>query len=330
MYSPTWLSNQSLIDQLTHEPWRWQYAQAVRLLEASKQSIRFKSDPSYRYPCADQIKVRKNGSGWMMTSTLPALDGFNGVLPYVYQDIERHQRLNRDDSDMHGFWSVFNDRILNLTAAQQLRCKLNSRYEQRHRRGGVLANTLLTIMGLPFPKHIPPDNLFFYAGLLSRKTTSLELLAAALNDYFRLDIQLIPPPIVRMPLAPDSLTRMRNRVDHHTSCVGYLGQNTLIGKSCYLLHSRVNVIIRVKNKEQYQAVTRDKKLAPALLEFCHIYFGGDARFRIQVYCPRHCLVSPKLSVRHRDGVARLGRLSCLMPELHPDELVVVDFRAVGT
>ena len=330
MYSPSWLSNQSLINQLTSEPWRWQFAQAVRLLESLKKPLSFESDPVYRYPCAEQIRIQKNGSGWTITATLPALDGFHGVLPYVYQDIEKRQRLNRDDSDMHGFLSLFNDRILSLTATQLQRCKLNARYEQRHHRGGVLASSLLTIMGLPVPRYIPPDNLFFYAGLLSRKTTSLAILSAALNDYFRLDIQLVPPPIVRMPLAPDCLTRMRCKVDHHTSCVGYLGRNTLTGKSCYLLHTRVNVIIRVKDRQQYQAVVRDKSLAPAMLEFCHIYFGGSARFRLQVHCPRHCLVSPRLSARHSVGVARLGRLSCLMPEFRPDESVVVDFRAVGT
>ena len=330
MYSPSWLSNQSLIDQLVREPWCWQFAQAVRLLECLKQPVYYKSDPAYRYPCADQISVCKKGSGWAITSTLPALDGFNGVLPYVYQDIERHQRLNNDDSDMHGFWSLFNNRILSLTAEQQQRCKLNVRYEQRHRRGGTPAKTLLTVSGMPMPEHIPPDNLYAYSGLLARKTTNLEILASVLNDYFRLDIRLIPPPIIRMPLAPDSLTRMRSRVDHHTSCVGYLGHNTLIGQSCYLLRSRVNVIIRVKSKQQYETVTRDKTLAPVLLEICQIYFGLNAKFRLQVHCPRYCLVSPILSARHRNGVARLGRLSCLMPELHPNKVVVVDFRAVGT
>lgn len=330
MYTPSWLSDQSLINRLTREPWRWQFAQAIRILEFLQQPLRFESDPVYRYPCAEQVRVRQNGSGWTITSTLPALDGFHGVLPYTYQDIERHQRLIRDDHGIHGFWTLFNDRILSLTAAQQLRCKLNVRYEQRHRRGGVFAGTMLTIMGLPVPGHIPPDNLFFYAGLLARKTTSLAILGAALNDYFRLDIKLIPPPVVRMPLAPDCLTRMCSKVDHHTRCVGYLGQNTLIGKSCYLLHTRVNIIIQVKNKQQYRAVIRDKTLAPAILEFSHIYFAGSAWFRLQIHCPRHCLISPRLSTRHHNGVARLGRFSCLMPGLRPGESVVVDFRAVGT
>lgn len=330
MYSPSWLSGQSLIDQLTHEPWRWNGAQAVRLLEHLRQPVHFKSDPAYRYPCAEQVKISKEGNGWSITSTLPALDGFNGALPYVYQDIERHQRLNHDDSDMRGFWSLFNNRILSLTATQQLRCKLNARYEQRHLRGGTPAKTLLTVTGLSTPRYIPPDNLFFYAALIARKTTNLGVLTAILNDYFRLDISIIPPPIVQMPLATDCLTRMRCRIDRHTSCVGYLGQNSLIGNSCYLLHSRVRIIIRVKNKEQHQAVIHDKTLAPVLLEFCDIYFDGNAKFRLQVQCPRHCLVSPKLSARHRDGVARLGRLSCLVPGLHPSDKVVVDFRAVST
>ncbi|MFK0574120.1 type VI secretion system baseplate subunit TssG [Endozoicomonas sp.] len=326
MYSPSWLSDQSLMDSLLQEPWRCQAAQALRLLgHDNAGQVQFISEPSCSYPCGELNHMKPTDSGWQLVSTQPALTGFYGALPYVYQDMEAQQRLTLDDDSILGFFSLFNDRILQHTNQIQLRPVMSVHYEQNIHQPLTQGHRLLAVSGIPWPKHIPVDNLARYAAVLARKTTNLELLGTLLKDYFALDFQLQPPPVVKMPFARECRTQLHSRVNHRTPCAGRLGENTLLGSSCYLLHSSVSVVISVNTVREYQAIISDARLAPAIVEMCVFFFASIVRFRLQINCPRHCLVSPRLSSRPGTNVARLGRLSCLLPELHPEQRVTVDF-----
>ena len=326
MYTPSWLSDQSLTDSLQQQPWRWQFAQATRVIGITGGIFQAGSDPIYGYPCAeisDAVKIRK---GWRLTVTSPSLNGYNGVLPYVYQDLEQYQRLVRDDDDLHALLALFNHRTLVLTSMVANSSSLSVRYEYHHQSGNQLAGTMLTLPGMVVPTiWLPAENLVRYTAVLRRTTTSLEPLSIILKDYFSIDVCLEPPPLVRLPMAPDCLTRLRCNVDHKTLCVGHLGRNTVVGRSCYLLHTRVNIVLRANSREEYTAITSDHTLAPAILEMCNLYFSASAKFRLQIECPRRCLSSPRLTVKPCSQTARLGLLSCLNPERHPDRIIIMDF-----
>ncbi|MCW7551135.1 type VI secretion system baseplate subunit TssG [Endozoicomonas gorgoniicola] len=326
MYTPTWLSDQSLSDSLQQQPWRWQFAQAVRIIELTGGTFRAVSDPVYGYASAEISDILRTRKGWRLKVTCPSLNGYNGVLPYVYQDLEQQQRLVRDDDDLYALFSVFNHRALKLTSMVANRSSLSVRYEERYQRGGLLDKTVLTLLGTPIPTQwIPPDNLVRYTQVLHRATTSLVLLSGILQDYFSIAIRLEAPPLVRLPLAPECLTRLRCRVDHKTKCVGHLSRNAVVGRSCYLLHTRLNVVILARNPDEYAEITSDRSLGPAMLEMCTLYFAGAARFRLQIECSKRCLASPTLNTRPCVSTARLGLLSCLIPERHPDQTIVVDY-----
>ena len=326
MHTPSWLSGQSLTESINREPWRWDFAQMTRLLEVFGETFQVDSDPACQYACAELTSAHKTQKGWQFTTTIPALEGYHGVLPYAYQDVERKGRLSSETADIRMFFSMFNHRIYALTAKVATRSDLGIHYERAHREGAKLSNALLGLVGLSIPtQHIPRDNLVRYIVVLTRWTTNLEILSKMLCDYFSLDIELSPPPVVRKVMSEDSLTRLRTRVKHDTECVGYLGRNTVCGRSCYLLHSQVNIILRVKNRQAYHDIIHDFALRPAIVEMCTLYFSGSARFRVQIKCPRHCLSPPRLSAKPQENSARLGLLSCLAPQLRPEEMIVVDF-----
>ena len=329
MYAPSWLSDQSLIDSLQQEPWRWQSAQAVRVLENAGLQVEHGSQPAYCYPVSELSHAKRAGRGWRLVSTLPAMNGYHGVLPYGYQDLEQHQRLALDDSGIYDFLSVINHRVLQQSNTVVLRSYLSIRYEQEYVSGKVPGKHILSVSGLPTPQVIPVENFVRYSAVLARRTTSLELLANILKDYFCFEFSLEPPPVIRMLLARDCLTKLHTRIDHKTESPGRLGDSTLLGRSGYLLHSCVNVVIFTKTLKEYKAATSDPGMAPAVLEMCTIYFACIARFRLQIKCPRSFLESPRLSSKPGNGVARLGRLSCLMPELHPQQLIIVDYPPGG-
>ena len=325
MYTPSWLSDQSLIDSLQQEPWRWQSAQAVRVFEYSELLVEQYSNPAYSYPMAELTQVSFTDRSVKLISTLPALSGYNSVLPYAYQDIELRQRLAQDCSGIYDFISIFNNRILRLQSQVVLRSHLSVRYEEERATGVIPGRQIFAASGLSPTRKVPVENLVRYSALLARKTTCLELLANILTDYFSFEFNLEPPPLVRMPLAKDCLTQLHSNIDHHTQSIGYLGKNALLGRSGYLLHSCVNIVISARSREEYQAIVGDPEMPPAILEISTIYFSCLARFRLQIKCPRSFLTSPRLSCKPTPDVARLGRLSCLRPELYPHQLITIDY-----
>ncbi|OED43356.1 hypothetical protein ACH42_10280 [Endozoicomonas sp. (ex Bugula neritina AB1)] len=314
------------MDSLKQEPWRWQSAQAVRVLAAAGGSIEQSCQPAYCYPVSEISQVKSTTTkGWKLISTLPCLQGYHGVLPYGYQDIEQHQRLAKDNRCIFDFFSVFNNRILNQGCEVTLRSHISCLYEIAKSREMKPAKRMLAMSGLSMPRHIPEDNLVRYSAIIARKTTNLELLVKILKDYFDFEFRLEPPLVVRMPLAKDCLTKLTTRRNERTDSGSRLGENTLIGRSGYLLHSCIHVVISARTRQEYQAIINDSSIAPAILEMCRMYFASIARFRLQVQCPRSFLQSPQLSAKPDSSVARLGRLSCLVPELWPHQLITIDY-----
>ena len=324
MYTPSWLSDEPLIASLLNAPWQWSAAQAHRILERTGTAIKYHTDSCMNYPLGEINNIDKTGTGWQIQSTLHALNGYNGALPYSYQDLERYQRLTDDNLTLKHFFSLFNHKILHLSQQVSLNSCLSVSYEKYHYNRLSKWHPIQTIMGVSSAKHLPSNNLIQYAAVLSQKTTSLKTLTYVLNDYFLLSFHFEPPPLVKMPLADDCLTRLHSRM--HNASQAPLGSTTSLGKSCYLLSSTLKLIISVSTAAEYRKITKDSTLAPAILELCSMYFSNSAHIQLQIQCPRMCLQSPRLSTKEDTSfVGRLGRHSCLVPELHPDALITVDY-----
>ena len=334
MHTPSWLSGQTLIESLQHEPSRWEYAQAVRILELSGVSVRPVSDPVYGYPCTEITRVDHTARGCQLHTTCHGLVGYNGTLPYVYQDIEQTSRLVADNTGFSDLLSLLCQKTLMLTSKVACSSSLSYWYEQHHHQKNELAQVLLMLFGLPLYRtrlsagHLPADNLVRYAEALQRPTTNIPLLSRLLNDYFDLSITLPMPNVVRMAISTDCLTRLRCRTPSSSHrrqhCAGFLGHNAALGQSCYLLSPHVHVVIRVESRAEYLSVINDASLPQAILTLCELYFSHAIKCRLHIDCPMQCLSAPRLSARPTRLSARLGLLSCLSPEHSPQHRVVMD------
>ncbi len=325
MFTPSWLSDQSLIQSLQQEPWRWQSAQVYRVLQNGGFQISQSTLPDYCFPASELIDVQLNSHRCKLLTTLTTLNGYYGVLPYVYQDIEIHQRLNLESTGFYDFCSVFNRRILNLVSELRLNSLQSVVYEKTKNSGHIPGKDILALCGLPHPRHVPAENLVRYAGRLTENSTSLIPLARILKDYFNIEFALKSSAVVKMPLAADALTQLCSHADHQRRSNACLGKNSLIGQSCYMLYSGLNVVIKANRREQYDAIINDVELAPAILEICAICFSSLVSFRLQIECPLSFLKPPRLSAKPDHQVARLGRLSCLTQSSHSQQLVTVDY-----
>ena len=329
MFTPSWQSGQSLISSLINTPWRWQFAQACRIMAQSRLPVRYSSDPSYCFPVSDITQASLSHNGWRISSTKSSMTGFYSTLPYYYQDVEQHQRVNLDNFGLHDTLDLMNQRVLELTSQLQDRCHLGLRYEERHRQGGTLAGILLTLAGLPELnqlKRSSPDNLLKYASMLGRKSTSIGRLAPTLSDYFGIDIHTDCVTVERMMLADDCPTRLRCQKNKKNS--GVLGKNALLGVSCYLPCARANLLIEVHNQQGFDNFFKDRNLIPAIREVCNVYFSGSSLVCLKLKVPRRFLAPPVLSTTPDIRTARLNRFSCLCPELKPDSELILNMPEV--
>ncbi len=326
MFTPSWQSDQSLINNLVSNPWRWQFAQACRVIAQSHLPVRFSSDPSCQFPVSDITVSKLSHDGWQIATTMTSMTGYYSTLPYYYQDVEQHQRVNLDNFGLHDTLDLMNQRILELTAQIKNRTRLGSRYEERYHSRDGLAGTLLTLAGLPELNHLkqsPPENILKYAAMLGQKSTSMEKLSQTLSDYFSVDIHPLCPVVERVMLADDCPTRLTSKNRGGVGNTGFLGKTALLGSSCYLPCARANLLIEIHSQQDFDDFFQDNGLIPAIREVCNIYFSGSSWVSIKLKVPRRFLKAPVLSAKQSSTTACLNRFSCLCPELRPDQNLVL-------
>ena len=331
MFTPSWQSAESLIESMTQSPWRWQFAQALRIAYQTELPVDFKSDVTYQYPTSEVSQISFNRGKWQLESTLPSMSGYFNTLPYYYQDLEQFQRLNQDNRVLHDTFNLFNERILHLTGKITCRSNLGLRYEVRQQHGGQLAKTLLTLSAMPElsrVKYTAPENLLRYTGLLGRKSTSISKVTQILSDYFGIDLTPTCPDMERVYLAEDCPTQLSCKPKQKKHNVGLLGLTAVSGKSCYLPCARANMLINIHSRKAFDDLFSDPSLIPAIYEICNIYFSGSNWIKICIRCPRKFLKPPRLSAKPDPASASLSRSCCLCPSLKPDDCVIMDIPEV--
>ncbi|MDD7805135.1 MAG: type VI secretion system baseplate subunit TssG [Endozoicomonas sp. (ex Botrylloides leachii)] len=330
MFTPSWLSKESLKEKLVNQPWRWQLSQTIRVLENASIPFRLVGDPIYRYPYAELTDAKKVSSGWQFSIASHGLTGYHGTLPYAYQDADKDQRLLYEKTCFSDLMDILQQHSLTFPAKITNSISLPFRYEQGVKYNQPLANAILNLLGTSRPTYyVPAENLVRYAIALNQPD-NIDRLSHILKDYFKLDIQIKKRSLARFPIPQETQTRLQCHVGCFSSSPGYLGQNAVIGNSCYLISSRVKVAIKVSSTDQYEALLSDKKLAPAIIEICSLYSPPGTKFCLKIECQRRLLPSPRLDIKLRTSSARLGLQSCLKGQTNQDTWVTTNYPITKT
>lgn len=259
-------SRLALIRQLLEQPQRFEFFQAVRLLEnAAAQSgrlgehgraLRFRGNHALHFSGADIDAVEENdasaerGALWSMRVNLLSLTGSDGVLPHHYTELLL-QRLRARDETLRDFLDLFNDRIIELLFQAWRKYRLPMIYEShrlRRRRGrDPVTEALSALVGIGTPQlserlPLDPEGLIGFGGIFARLIKSATGLENMLRHYLQLDIKveqfqgqwLELPVDLRSRLPGGSLGGMNNQ----------LGVNAMVGAHCWQLQSKFRVRIR--------------------------------------------------------------------------------------
>ena len=130
MARPRWRTGTPLIKSLLREPHRFDFFQAVRLMEfmqpgkeavgaglaAGREAVRFRASQTLDFPASDIVDFappREAGDVPEMTVSFMGLTGTNGPLPRPFTELVV-ERVVRKDPAMRDFLDLFHHRLISL------------------------------------------------------------------------------------------------------------------------------------------------------------------------------------------------------------------------
>jgi type VI secretion system protein ImpH len=223
------------------EPYRFDFFQAVRVLEALRpaaapagegsrpadEAVRFRATPALSFAPSDIVGVAEgeNGAPPEMTVAFLGLAGAGGPLPRPFSEWVLHQ-ARAGDTGPRDFLDLFHHRLVSLM------------YRARARHRVSLARTpadetapgrwLFSLMGLGTPglrdrTAVPDRALLGYAALFAGEVRSGVGLERVLGAHFGVRARVVPFTGGWVPIEPDDWTR-----------IGATGQNRMLGTDAVL------------------------------------------------------------------------------------------------
>jgi type VI secretion system protein ImpH len=194
-------------DLLEREPYRFNFFQAVRLLERlaperrpvgrfgkpSGEAARFSANPALPFPASEiqSIETRQDGPPTVAVNFM-GLNGPLGVLPHAYSELIV-DRLRQKDTAARDFLDIFNHRVISLFYQAWEKHRFAIAYE----RGELdrISHHLLDLIGLGSEglqdrQAITDPSLIYYSGLLGLNTRSAAALEQILVDYFEVPFEV--------------------------------------------------------------------------------------------------------------------------------------------
>lgn len=203
------LEKNPLQEALEEEPFRFQFFQAVRLLEKlaperhsvgkffhpSTEVVRFTARPSLSFPASEVHSIDfPEGKPPRMMVNFMGLTGPEGVLPLCYTELIL-SRLQNKDTALSEFFDIFNHRIISLFYQAWEKYHFTVAYERDGQ--DQISRHLAELVGLGtagLQKRLEPeirdDALLYYSGLLAQRPASAVGLEQLLSDYFEVPVEI--------------------------------------------------------------------------------------------------------------------------------------------
>lgn len=306
----------SLIDQLLAEPQRFEFCQAVRLIEQAEPPLRlcYRNRLSLSFPPNQIENVSGDGEDLIrITPTFMGMLGSQGVLPLHYSDcINRHEKTSSDGGP-RAFLDMLSHRALEMF--YQAWAKHRPDCMATPAGGDEFMIMLTALSGASASGEIlDRETLAFYAMQIRSRAVSAPLLAGMYSDYFSVPIaidQLIGE-WQELPLQDQAALGVAN-VD--------LGDGVLLGARIYGCDSRVRLRIGPLDKKRYVGFLPGGSAASHLAALLALQCGVGMTYEVHLIQRAADMQGVRLDV---GGDVRLGVNACLVgeaPEMDRGELM---------
>jgi type VI secretion system protein ImpH len=331
MPTPQRRHSTGLIDQLFEDPHRFEFFQAVRLLERTltarhgpsadllPSQVRFRNSASLAFPASEieSLKVQWKPAHDVadppeidridITPAFMGLLGVSGALPHVYTEQVGQRELYQKDFAARSFLDLFSNRMLALFYKAWKKSRLQLQYESDRR--NRFAPMVLALAGLgqtPLTDRLRPEaggvddeGLAFFAGTLQQRTLSASQLQRLLARYLKVPVRLEQfcgrwytlPPQARTVLGVSG---------------GQLGRNALSGERVWQRDLRVRVVLGPLDHRMFLRFLPGAPGATALREILTLLSGVSLEYEISIVLRAEAVQSSSLGSDRSALAGRLG------------------------
>ena len=314
----------SLRDVLFEEPYRFDFFQAVRLLELAyperkavgrstrpnEEAVRFRSHVSLSFPPSaiqDLEPPREDDGPARMTAAFMGLAGPLGVLPRHYTEL-LIERARRHDYALRDFFDLFNHRLISLFHRAWEKYRFPVAFERTvNSEGGYDPFSLhlfdfigMGTGGLRGRLEIGDEALLFYAGLLGQHPRSASALGNILGDFFAMPVEIAQFVGQWLEITAENRTRLGNGNNA-------LGSSAVAGTRIWDQQAKFKLRVGPLTFAEFSRLLPGGDMHRPFVQMARYGFGSGIRLRhpIGVEGGGGAVVSP----RRPAGAARLFDLA---------------------
>ena len=334
----------TLSAQLAREAWRFDFFQAVRLLErinrqhaeampaATRQAVgydsppnqeivRFRALPARSFPAGAVSDIRaaksaqggegEDGSPPEMRVAFMGLTGPSGVLPERYLDLLL-RRIRERDFALRDFFDVFNHRSISLFYRAWEKYRFPATYE-RGRLDGVgrdlFSWCLRSLVGIGTGHQqdrlgVDDEVLLYYGGHYARQPRPAAVLEQLISDYFEIGARVEQFRGRWLGLDQQEWTRLPCRKEPQGRH-NRLGVDALLGERVWDVQSAFRLRLGRLNYDQFCRLLPNGSALEGVVSLTRIFVGPELDFEVQLVLASKQVPACRL-VRTRDYTPYLG------------------------
>lgn len=287
-----------LAQLLFDEPYRFDFFQAVRLLERiyprrnsigrdgstpSSETVRFRSRASISFPPSQIHEIKKGSEEFdeerppEMMVCFMGLTGPLGVLPHPYTELLM-ERARHKDTALWDFLDLFTHRTVSLFYRAWERSHFPIAYERG--KFDEFTHFLFSFIGMGTRGlrgdrlHLPDQALIFYGGLIAQRPHSASSVEAILRDHFQVPVRLKQFAGQWLKLDPENYTRLGKANSE-------LAVNTVAGTRIWDNQSKFRLSFGPLNYKEFQAFLPVGSAFKAVTALTRFLVGGEMDFDVQ-------------------------------------------------
>ena len=318
-----WERAASLREWLLNEPYRFEFYQAVRLLEAfrpqallpgetqrsTQELVRFRSRVSLSFPASEVHELDWTSAVPRLTVNFLGLGGALGPLPAPYTEMILEAKARKDHSATD-FLDIFNNRLVMLMyrARQAHQPALTARPPHE----GSFAQHLFALLGLALVATrntlgFPAQRLLSYSGMLARQPRTAVGLEVMLADQFGIRVRVQQFVGAWRQIDRSQWTTL-GRAGHNQD----LGAGAVLGTRAWDQAGRIALRIGPLTLDRFREFLPGSQVYAEGSRLTRFYLGIEHRAEAHLVLQRQQVPATRL------GQTQLGFTSWLYSKRHPE------------
>lgn len=293
------------MNELTRQPERYDFLQAVRLLERQHHAegrssqavgldaepndevVRFSAQTGLSHPAGEvtSLAMRRSAPTEMEVSFL-GLTGPSGVLPDHYTSLLL-SRLRSNDTALLDFLNLFNHRLISLfhRASEKYNVALSWERKQATDEQDDFSRAVMSLAGLGtdhLQHRTRTDRVVTdFAGFFARRVRPVAGLLAVLKSYFDLPIRIEQFRGQWLRLDEDQQTRLSGS-EVPDGQFNQLGYDAVLGERVRDVQSSFAVLVGPIGREDFRRLMPDRETLKDVCELTRQFVGPELDFEVQL------------------------------------------------